>query len=58
MNALIASAPADIAGHATVDFCIGRCRLLRQQRRRLHDLTGLTIAALRHTQIAPRDLNR
>src|SRR5215471_11928869 len=58
MDALITAASTEIAVHGLVDLLVGRRRRLRQQRRRLHDLTGLAIAALRHTDVAPRHLNR
>src|SRR5689334_741370 len=58
MDALIAAAPADVAVHGRVDLLVGGRWRFRQQRRRLHDLAGLTIAALRNAQIAPGDLNR
>src|SRR4051812_32587524 len=57
-NALIAAAAAEIARHAVVDVLVGWRGLLLQKRRRLHDLPGLAVAALRHAEIAPRDLHR
>src|SRR4029077_15527156 len=57
MNALIATAPADIAVHGSVDLLVGGRRRLCQQCRGLHDLAGLAIAALRNAQIAPGDLD-
>src|SRR5579863_760249 len=58
MDALVATAAADVAVHGIIDLLVGRRRGLRQQSRRLHDLAGLAIAALRHTDIAPSYLNR
>jgi hypothetical protein len=55
---LIAAAPADVAGHALDDVLIGQVRLRGDHRRRLHDLAALAEAALRHVQLAPRDLDR
>src|SRR5919205_3712369 len=57
-DALIGSATADIACHGVVDVVVRRVRRLLQERRRLHDLAGLAIAALRHIQVAPRLLHR
>jgi hypothetical protein len=57
VDALIATAPAQIAGHAAGDVGVGRRRLLGEQRRRIHDLAGLAIAALRHAEVAPGDLH-
>src|SRR5216683_4689020 len=58
MNALITAASADVAGHRIDDFGIRRVWLGREERRRLHDLTGLAVAALRHIQRAPGLLHR
>src|SRR5208282_6669023 len=52
-NTLICAATADIAEHRVVDVGVGRMRRLLEQRRGLHDLSGLAIAALRHVQGAP-----
>src|SRR5262249_31534003 len=57
VDALIATAATEIAGHAGGNLIVGRRRLLRQQRRRLHDLPSLTIAALRHADLAPGNLD-
>jgi hypothetical protein len=54
---LIAPAPADIAGHALDDLLIGQARISGDHGRRLHDLAALAEAALRHIQLAPRDLH-
>ena len=58
MDALVATAPADVAKHGVVDLLIGRRRCFRQQRSRLHDLTGLAITALRHADISRGHLYR
>src|ERR671911_2725218 len=50
-DARISAAPTDIAPHGAVDFLVGRGWRLLQQGRRLHDLAGLAIAALRHGHI-------
>src|ERR1700751_6125167 len=57
-DALIAAAAADVAAHRVVNLGLGRVLRRRQQRGGLHDLTGLTIAALRHIQGAPSLLHR
>src|ERR1700731_4461382 len=57
MDALITAASTDVAVHGLVDLLVGRRRRLCQQRRRLHDLAGLAVAALRHADIAPGDLD-
>ena len=57
-DALIRAAPADVAGHRLVDLGVGRARLLGEERRRLHDLAGLAVAALRDVGRDPRALHR
>src|SRR6516162_7548829 len=57
-NPLICAAAADVAEHCVVDIGVRGMRRLYQQRRGLHDLPGLAIAALRHVECAPGDLNR
>src|SRR5260370_42035434 len=57
-DALIAAAAAQIAGHRIGDVAVARRRFLFEQGRGLHDLPGLAVAALRHAEIAPRDLDR
>src|SRR5271166_3634636 len=57
-NALIGPAAANVAVHSAVDVGVGGMRRLFQQRRGLHDLAGLTIAALRHVERAPSLLKR
>src|SRR6476659_10123777 len=56
-DALISAATADV-GHRLVDVLVGRPRILLQQRRRRHDLTGLAVAALRHVDRGPGLLHR
>ena len=56
--ALVGAAAADIAGHTVDDLLIGGIGICRQQRRRLHDLSGLTVAALRHVVSTPGALHR
>src|ERR1700722_15355576 len=58
MDALIATAAADVAVHGVVDLLVGRRRSFRQQGGRLHDLAGLAVAALRHTYVSPGYLDR
>src|SRR5215831_12727710 len=57
-NAEIRRATADVAVHRGVDIRIGRIGLARQQRRRRHELAGLTVSALRHVELLPRALQR
>src|ERR1700746_174381 len=57
-DALIAAAAADVAAHRVVDLGLGRGLRRRQERRGLHDLAGLTVAALRDIQGAPGLLYR
>src|SRR5438132_14233352 len=46
-DAAIGAAAADVAIHVGVDLIAGRLGILFEQGRRLHDLAGLAIAALR-----------
>src|SRR5271166_2485945 len=57
-NALIGPTPADVAKHPAVYIAVRGMRSAFQKRRGLHDLAGLTIAALRHIQRAPSFLKR
>jgi hypothetical protein len=57
VDALIAAAAADVAGHFFDDLFAARRSVLTEQGRCLHDLTGLTETALRHAQFAPRLLH-
>src|SRR5215472_3679978 len=58
VDALVAAAAADVAEHGIVDLRVRRCRGFREQRRGLHDLAALAVAALRYADIAPGDLHR
>ena len=58
MDALIAAAAAKVSNHGVHDLLVGGSRIGLEQRRRLHDLPGLAVAALRHAEIAPGNLNR
>src|SRR5580704_12293969 len=57
-DARIGAATADIAIHVANDVVAARILVRRKQRRGLHDLPGLAIAALRHLQIEPGLLQR
>src|SRR5260221_3296526 len=57
-DALIAAAAADVAAHGAVNFLLGRLLDRGEERRGLHDLAGLAIAALRHVQRSPGFLHR
>src|SRR5580658_552231 len=52
-NSLISSAAADVARHGDVDILIARIFVFLEQRDRLHDLAGLTVAALRDADFHP-----
>src|ERR1700692_950977 len=52
-DARIGAATADIAVHMANDVVTARILVGRKQRRGLHDLAGLAIAALRHLQVEP-----
>jgi hypothetical protein len=53
-NAGVGAASADVSGHRCIDLRVGRFRVLKKQRRCLHDLARLAIAALRNLEIDPR----
>src|SRR3954468_4682631 len=53
----ISPAAADIPAHGVIDIGIRGMRITRQQRRRRHDLSGLTVAALHDFMIEPRFLD-
>jgi hypothetical protein len=55
---LIHAAPAEISDHRSIDLIVGGFWILRQQRRRRHDLSGLTISTLRHLLGDPCPLHR
>src|ERR1051326_2035965 len=57
-NALIRSATTKIAVHCSVDVGVSRLRLFHQQRGSGHDLSRLTVAALRDVLSRPRLLQR
>src|SRR5580658_6247343 len=57
-NALIGPASANVAVHRVVDVGVRGMGRLFQERRCLHDLAGLTIAALGHIERAPSLLER
>src|SRR5690606_25680602 len=58
MDALITATSTEVARHGLRDLGIRRRRLLGQQGRSLHDLSGLTVAALRNTEVPPGNLQR
>src|SRR5207302_11229967 len=53
-NALISAAAADIALHRRINVGIGRLRIFFEQRGGAHDLSALTVAALRDVRLPPR----
>src|SRR5271166_4836909 len=57
-NALIGPTAANVAVHRAINVGVGGMGRLFQKRRGLHDLAGLTIAALRHVERAPGLLKR
>src|SRR5581483_4676511 len=57
VDALIAAAAAEVAGHGAGDLRVGGRRLLRQKRGGVHDLPRLAVAALRHADVAPGNLH-
>src|SRR5271155_5058526 len=54
----VSAAAADVAVHVGDDLFARRLGVLRQQVRRLHDLAGLAVAALRHLHGDPGLLQR
>ena len=54
----IGPAAAQISVHGRIDILVRRLGVLRQKRSRGHNLTGLTIAALRHVNLLPGYLQR
>src|SRR5262245_24203272 len=54
----VGAAAADVAVHRLVDLLVGRLRRALEQRLRGHDLAGLTVAALRDTDLDPCRLQR
>src|ERR1700722_20172459 len=57
-DAWIGAAAADVAVHMTNDVVAARILVGRKQRRGLHDLAGLAVAALRYLQVEPGFLQR
>src|SRR5260370_1221530 len=57
-DALVRAAPANIAGHGTIDVLVCWLRNRGQQHRGGDDLTGLTVSALWHLFGEPRTLQR
>src|SRR6185369_5302991 len=55
---LIRSAATDVTLHGFVDLMVNRFRIFLEQRRRLHELTALAVAALRHIALLPGFLQR
>ena len=56
-NALIGAAPADVPSHGVVNVGVGGMRLLGEERRGLHDLPDLAVAALGDIARHPRALH-
>src|SRR5579863_1668350 len=52
-NPDIGAAATDVPGHRGIDIGVVGVRRGCQQRRRRHDLAGLTIAALNHLKVEP-----
>src|SRR5438876_3217069 len=52
------AAPTDVARHGVDDLLIGGLRRLLEERRGLHDLAGLAVAALRNVSGFPGTLDR
>src|ERR1700751_242417 len=57
-DALVTAAAADVARHRLADLVVRGFGVLAEQRSRLHDLTNLAEAALRHVELAPGFLHR
>src|SRR5262245_54575398 len=56
-NPIVGAATADVARHGLIDVLVRRILLRGDERRGAHDLSGLTIAALRHALGDPRPLD-
>ena len=54
---MVRAAAADIPGHCRIDLLIAGLAFVAQQSHSLHDLSGLTIAALGHVEVHPRLLH-
>jgi hypothetical protein len=57
-DAIVRPAAADIARHGAIDVGVRGRAVGREQRGGRHDLTGLTVTALRHGLLDPRGLKR
>ena len=57
-NSRIGTAATDVARHRIINVCVRGFGILGKQYRRAHDLTRLTIAALRHVNLDPGLLQR
>src|ERR1700690_3931633 len=57
-DTLITAAAADIARHGLAYLIVGGLWIVQKEGCRLHDLSGLAIAALRDIDLAPGLLNR
>ena len=57
-DALVAGAPAEVAGQALADLLVGGLRVVAQQRRDRHDETRCAEAALQAVALAKRGLHR
>src|SRR6201999_1657805 len=57
-DALVTAATTDVPRHRCRDVIVRRLRRLREQGRCLHDLPGVTVAALRRAGFPPGDLHR
>src|SRR6516162_5351227 len=57
MDALITAAAAEIANHGGENLLVRWRRRYSEQRRRLHDLPGLTVTTLRNAHLAPGHLH-
>src|SRR5689334_5504722 len=56
-NTRVGPAAADVTRHRAVDVGVARMRVLREQRRRRHDLARLAVAALHDLEVEPRLLH-
>src|SRR5512143_636129 len=57
-DARVRATPAQVARQRLINLGVGGLRLLREQGRRGHDLSGLAEAALRNAQVHPGALQR
>src|ERR1041385_5833974 len=57
-NAKIRRTAAEVARHRSVDLLVAGVGIIFEQRRRRHDLPGLTVTALGNIEVAPRFLQR